>query len=287
MGHFHSGETEVQRRRDVQDDAERVGRIIASKIPRGLAPALTTQRLAIAASLDAYGRPWASLLTGPAGFITAVDEDLLRLAVPADLDATLATNLGAHPDLGLLVFDPRTRRRLRFNGRSQLAPEGLFLLVSQVYGNCQKYIQKRRVVAESPAAPGAMRRSETLEARQRALVASADTLFLATWHPEGGADASHRGGRPGYVDVLDERILEFPDYPGNNMFNSLGNIVGYPRAGLLFADFLTGDVLQLTGRAGLVGEAGGAVRIEVEEVRETPGGLPLRLELVEPSPANP
>jgi uncharacterized protein len=196
-------------------------------------------------------------------------------------------NLGAHPDLGILAFDPRTRRRLRFNGRGRLAPEGLFLQVHQVYGNCQKYIQKRRIVAESSAVPGPVRHSESLDTGQAALVARADTFFIATWHPEGGADASHRGGRPGFVKVLDERTLAFPDYPGNNMFNSLGNIAGHPRAGLLFAAFLTGDVIQLTGRARILGETELAVRIEVEEVRLTPGGTPLRLELTESFPGNP
>jgi uncharacterized protein len=129
MSHFHSGEVEIQRRLDTRDDAERVGQIIASEIPQQLAPILAIQRLAVAASLDAHRRPWASLLTGPAGFMVAIDEHLLRLAVSPHLDDTLVANLGAHPDLGILAFDPRTRRRLRFNGRGRLAPEGLFLQV--------------------------------------------------------------------------------------------------------------------------------------------------------------
>jgi predicted pyridoxine 5'-phosphate oxidase superfamily flavin-nucleotide-binding protein len=287
MSHYHAGEIEIQRRLDVQDDAERVAAIIAAEIPRNLAPALAAQRLAVATSIDSQRRPWGSLLTGPAGFLAAVDEHLLRVAVSSGPDDTLLNNLGVYPDLGILVFDPRTRRRLRFNGRGLLAPEGLFLLVNQVYGNCPKYIQKRRIVGESLAAPGAVHVSGSLNDAQRALIAAADTVFLATWHPEGGADASHRGGRPGFVTVLDARTLELPDYPGNNMLNSLGNIAGHPRAGLLVPDFVTGDVIQLTGRARLLEQAELRVRIDVEEVRETPGGNPLRLELVELSPANP
>jgi len=232
MGAFHAGEIEVQARLLAREDAERVGRIVASKIPSTVRALLRSQRMAVAASLDEQGRPWASLLTGPAGFIQAVDEHLLRLeAAPLPGDP-LAADLRACPELGLLVIDPRTRRRLRFNGRGLLSSEGLFLLTDEVYGNCPKYIQKRRLIGEAEQEPGEVRGSSSLGERTRDLVAGADTLFIATWHPGGRADASHRGGRPGFVQVLDDRTLQFPDYPGNNMFNTLGNLVGHPRAGL-------------------------------------------------------
>jgi len=287
MGPFHPGELEVQRRLDMRDQAERVGRGLASAIPKAFRGLLADQRMAVVASLDGDGRPWASLLSGPPGFIQAADDHLLRLATTPATGDPLIANLGARPELGLLVIDPRTRRRLRFNGRGLRDAEGLFLLVNQAYGNCPKYIQKRRLVSESEERPGPTRRSSSLDARTRALVGGADTFFIASWHPAGGADASHRGGRPGFVRVLDERTLEFPDYPGNNMFNTLGNLLGHPRAGLLFVDFERGDLLQVTGRARVQWAPETRVRLELEEVRETPGGSPLRFELVEPSPANP
>jgi predicted pyridoxine 5'-phosphate oxidase superfamily flavin-nucleotide-binding protein len=189
--------------------------------------------------------------------------------------------------MGLLVIDPRTRRRLRFNGRGLLSSDGLFLLAREVYGNCPKYIQKRRLVGEREGEAGEVRRSPALGGRTRALVAGADTFFIASWHPEGGADASHRGGRPGFVRVVNETTLEFPDYPGNNMFNTLGNLVGHPRAGLLFVDFERGDLVQLTGRAQVLWEPETTVRVTLEEVRETPVGSSLLFALVEPSPVNP
>jgi uncharacterized protein len=287
MGAFHAGEIEVQARAGVRDDAERVGRIIASEIPPAIRPFLRSQRMAVAASLDEQDRPWASLLTGPAGFIQAPDDHLLRLAATPAPGDPLAANLGARPELGLLVIDPRTRQRVRFNGRGLLSSDGLFLQTAEVYGNCQKYVQKRRLVGRSEDVPGDVRRTTSLDARTRALVTGADTFFIASWHPAGGADASHRGGRPGFVRVLDDRTLEFPDYPGNNMFNSLGNLLGHPRAGLLFVGFEHGDLLQLTGRARIAWEPETAVRVTIEEVRETSRGNPLRYELVEPSPANP
>jgi predicted pyridoxine 5'-phosphate oxidase superfamily flavin-nucleotide-binding protein len=284
---FHAGEIEVQMRLGVRADAERVGDTIGSEIPAAFRPMLRGQRMAVAASLDERGRPWASLLTGPGGFIQAIDDHLLRLAVVPPLDHPLTANLRARPELGLLAIDLRTRRRLRFNGRGLLSPDGVFLLVDEVYGNCPKYIQKRRLVGDGAASAVTVRRSTSLDERTRALVARADTFFIASAHPGGGADASHRGGRPGFVRVLDDTTLEFPDYPGNNMFNTLGNLLGHPRAGLLFVDFEKGDLVQLTGRARVLWEPATAVRVAIEEVRETPGASPLRFELVEPSPVNP
>jgi predicted pyridoxine 5'-phosphate oxidase superfamily flavin-nucleotide-binding protein len=284
---FHAGEKEVQARLLVRVAAERVGSIIAPAIPYAFRALLRTQRMAVAASVDEGGRPWASLLTGPAGFLEAVDDHLLRLAVTPPSGDPLAANLQARPELGLLVIDPRTRRRLRLNGRGLLSPDGVFLLADEVYGNCQKYVQRRRLLGASRERAGARRRTTALDARARASVAEADTFFIASWHPGGGADASHRGGRPGFVRVRDEKTLEFPDYPGNNMFNTLGNLRGYPRAGLLFVDFERGHLLQLTGRATILWRPETTVRFVVEELRETPRGNPLRFALVEPSPANP
>src|SRR5260370_982463 len=109
--------------------------------------------------------------------------------------------------------------------------------------------------------PGA---GEFLERRQMAVLGTVDTNgrlwasvvtgdpgFIATDKVDRGADVSHKGGNPGFVRVLDEHRIAFPDYNGNSMFNTLGNLTDNPHAGLLFIDFDTGRTLQLTGRASL------------------------------------
>jgi uncharacterized protein len=285
-GSFHPGELEMQRRAGVLDQARAVGRTIGASLPMGADRFLARQRFAVAASLDRSGRVWASLLTGPAGFIEAVDPQLLGLSARPSPGDPLIDNLSARPELGLLVLDPRTRQRMRFNGRGLQSQEGLFLLVEQAYGNCPKYIQLRSLErdAEDQAAKET-RVSAALDPRQRDVVARADTFFIASFHPGGGADASHRGGNPGFVRVLSPDSLAFDDYPGNNMFNTLGNLMAHPQAGLLFLDFETGHVLQLSGRARVGSDF--SVAFQVDEVRETPGASPLRFSLVAYSPANP
>lgn len=279
---FHEGEREIQRRAGVAAEAEAVGRIIASTLSPAVGRFLAGQRMAVAASLDARGQPWASLVTGPVGFLEAVDERLLRVRTEPPPDDVLTANLRARPELGLVVLDPRTRQRVRINGRGLLRPEGIFLLADEVYGNCPKYIQRRRLVGEADGRPAARPvRSPRLDARQRKILAAADTFFIASFHPRGGADASHRGGRPGFVRVEDGGHIAFPDYPGNNMFNTLGNLAGYPKVGLLFVDFATGDLLQVAGRASVPDGPERCVQVRVEKVRETRSGSPLRWELIE------
>jgi predicted pyridoxine 5'-phosphate oxidase superfamily flavin-nucleotide-binding protein len=241
----------------------------------------------VAASLDAGGRVWASLLTGPPGFLAPAGPQRLRIAAAPIAGDPLGENLGAggRPALGLVVLDPRTRQRMRVNGTGRLDDHGVEIDIRQVYGNCPKYIQLRESEADVPPAPSAPRVATSLDARQRGWIAAADTLFIASFHPEGGADASHRGGRPGFVRILAPDRLAFPDYPGNAMFNSLGNLVEYPRAGLLFVDFTSGDVLQLAGTARV--EEDRTVVFDIEEARETRAASPLRFRLLEYSPANP
>ena len=286
-GRFHAGETFVQRMAGLAEEAETVGRIVGDSLAPAVARFLRDQRLAVAASLDVAGRPWASVLSGPAGFLRALDHRRLSIgAIPPD-DDPLAANLRARRELGLLVLDPQTRRRMRLNGEASLTRDGVLLRTEEVYGNCPKYIQKRVLRGDVDDPRGRAEVGSRLEARHRDGIARADTLFLASFHPDSGADATHRGGRPGFVQVAGDRRIVVPDYPGNAMFNTLGNLHEYPRVGVLFVDFETGDTLQLTGRATLLFEPERRLAVEVDEVRETSRGHRLRWDLVEYSPANP
>jgi predicted pyridoxine 5'-phosphate oxidase superfamily flavin-nucleotide-binding protein len=267
------------------EEARRVAAIIAPGLPAGAEPFLARQRLAVAATLEPGGRVWASLLTGPPGFLAPVGEDLLRIGarwIPGD---PLLGNLAARPELGLLAIDPGRRQRMRLNGRGMVSPEGVFLLVDRAYANCTKYIQRRRLAGEAAGEVAATRIGGALTAAQQAWIASADTLFVASAHPEAGADASHRGGFPGFVRVVDAQRLVFEDYPGNAMFNTLGNLQVHPWLGLLFVDFAGGGVLQLSGRARVGADR--SVEMTIEEVRETPAAFPLRYDFVDYSPVNP
>ncbi|HYB42776.1 MAG TPA: pyridoxamine 5'-phosphate oxidase family protein, partial [Candidatus Methylomirabilis sp.] len=210
----------------------------------------------------------------------------------------LSQALSPDRPLGVLVLDPERRRRLRINGRVvEAGPDVIELRTQEVFGNCPKYIQARAPQADARHDRAAVaRRGHALTAEQQAAIARADTLFIASVHAGSGADASHRGGPPSFVEVLDERRIRIPDYSGNNMFQTLGNIAADARVGLLFLDFDTGTTLQLTGRARILWEraeyarmkgAERAVEVEIDEVVEVAGRGPLGWRFLGYSPFNP
>ncbi|MBF6217742.1 pyridoxamine 5'-phosphate oxidase family protein [Nocardia abscessus] len=294
MGPFHDGEVAVQRRMGQAEIAERVGRMIRPDIPSVAAGFLAEQRMVVLAAADAAGRLWASELVGRPGFVRAIDDRTIAVdARPAPADP-LHETLTHRTRIGMIALQPQRRRRMRVNGRSAPEGTGLRIVTDQVYSNCPKYISRRDVESYVPDTwSAAVRRGVELDADQQAAITAADTFFVATADGDGNADASHRGGNPGFLHVVSPTRLRWPDYRGNSMFMTLGNIEVNPRCGILIPDWATGATLQLTGTAELVWEpetfAAGAqcsLDFTVEEVVERPGGA-LRWGPAELSPVNP
>ncbi len=214
---------------------------------------------------DAEGWPLATMLTGRPGFVHAPDSTTLRIDPAPEPEDPATATLARGQEIGILGLDLTTRRRNRANGRiADLNATGFTVAVSQSFGNCAKYIQ-RRTTHEAPPAPVWTEAFAGLDAKARALIEGADTFFVASRSRAGieacgGLDISHRGGRPGFVRV-DGNALTIPDYPGNRYFNTFGNLLGEPRASLLFIDFESGHLLQLQGIATLDWSAGAATHV--------------------------
>ena len=251
---FHPGEIAVQTRAGVTADAAEVGEGILEHIPGGVRDFLAPRRMVVIASLDARGRVWASVVTGEPGFLSLLDNRTVRVGALAPEGDPLLENLRVEGDVALFIPDFVAPRRIRLNGRGQIEGGAIHVHAKQVYGNCRRYIQERLLVgtrAFSDALHVPVTRATKLSVEDRDQILRADTFFIATQHPEASADASHKGGNPGFVKVLDDQRLAFPDYNGNHMFNTLGNLAINPNAGLLFIDFDSGRTLQLTGRASI------------------------------------
>jgi predicted pyridoxine 5'-phosphate oxidase superfamily flavin-nucleotide-binding protein len=260
---------------------------IGSTVPDIAAEFLLQQPMVVVGAADETGRMWATVLAGEPGFLRAVNPITLTVDARPAPDDPLAGVLSGTTAVGMIAIEPANRRRMRINGLAHPTRKGLQVDLHQVIANCPKYIQKRDFTLLPPdeRAPRSVTTGTALTAGQQLAVSGADTFFVATASPQGDADASHRGGSTGFVQVLSPTHLRWPDYVGNAMFLTLGNLALNPAAGLVFPDWRTGTLLHVTGSAhtdwdadsaALVPGAQRLVDFHVSEVREVQGAVPLR-----------
>ena len=261
---LHDGEHELQARTGRSERMEMLSRkMIRSYMPEQHREFFSQRPFMVVGSVDHNGAPWASIIYGKPGFVTSPnDRRLVFNAAPIDGDP-LADNLKNSSPIGLLGIEPDTRRRNRMNGTSKRLEDGHFAVnVSQSFGNCPKYIQGRTPqFRRNPSVHITLesQRFKTLDNAAVAHITQSDTFFVASHNHRddetdtGGADVSHRGGRPGFVKV-DGDVLTIPDFVGNYVFNTFGNFMVNPRAGLIFVDYESGDHLMMTGHVELLWE---------------------------------
>ncbi len=297
---FHSGEIKLQRTLGVAERMERFGRrVIQDFMPDQHRTFFAQLPFVVAGTVDEADDAWATLIAGQPGFAQSPDPHLMAIAAtldPADPALAGQTQGGA---IGLLGIELDTRRRNRMNGTiAALEETGLSIAVQQSFGNCPQYIQTRswRTADPGPAAEPA-EYLDALDPAARAMIEAADTFFVASFVdlPSGQrqVDASHRGGKPGFVRIDTEGTLTIPDFAGNLHFNTLGNLLANPRAGLLFVDFTNGDMLHLTGETAVILESPdiaafqGAERLWTFTPRKLVrrrAALPLRFDFLDWSP---
>lgn len=301
---WHAGEVALQQRMGVAKRMEAFGRrVIGDFMPEQHRDFYRQLPFMLLGSVDAQGNPWASILEGPPGFTQSPEPRLLQVNCRPAVGDPAAANLADGAAVGLLGIELHSRRRNRINGHIQGASDaGFSVAVEQAFGNCPKYIQLR-TPHFSPAPqqqPQPQQRLSGLDDAARALISAADTCFVASYVDLQGdasrrsVDVSHRGGNPGFVRVEGD-CLSIPDFAGNRHFNTLGNLLLNPRAGLLFIDFNTGDVVQLSGRTEIVFDGPEVAafqaaerlwRLHVERLVRRPAALALRWDFQQFSPSS-
>jgi uncharacterized protein len=250
---FHTGELRMQQLTGETWAAEGNAPMIMPRIAKGAVPFLAQRSLAIL-SLEHQGKIWALSITGEPGFVSVSDPTTLRFdlqKIYGAIDPMILEAAAMGAAAGTLFIDLSTRMRYRMNGTlAQPSPQTIELQVREAYGNCPKYITRRAIDWDSKSDEHqAPQHGELLPEIQQKTLARADLFFLATGHPERGMDASHRGGNPGFITVEDNKTIHFPDYPGNSLYNSLGNLLVDNRIGLLVPDLERRRLLRITGTA--------------------------------------
>lgn len=285
---FHPGEQWLQAQTGARDKVEALGqRVIRNYMPEQHRRFYAGLNMLVIGSVAADGWPWSTVLCGEVGFVTATDELTLTVRqLPHALDR-VSGGLAVGQAVGILGIDLLSRRRNRLNGRIvDIDSSGFSVAVEQSFGNCPQYIQKREVGLASAGQVEHLSFS-SIDTGTAGFIQAADTFFVASYVSDAqtsanaGVDVSHRGGKPGFVHV-DGNVLTIPDFKGNRHFNTLGNFVLNPKAGLVFPDFEQGRLLQLVGSVELrdappleIEGAQRAWQVALEHGQWLEGALPL------------
>ncbi|KAK4241503.1 hypothetical protein C8A03DRAFT_30365 [Achaetomium macrosporum] len=325
---WHSGEQAIHSLLKVPTSGRR--NPTASGLPASYAHRVTVSPLLAVGTLDDQGRPWTSIWGGERGFARPVAQDILAMQslVNKAYDPVAQAFLGKAADgevvqpeggttMSALSIDLDTRDRVKLAGKmvvgsvvtrqdgGAIAEAQLAMLVQESLGNCPKYLNKKTIQAHIPS-PQLISSALPLPPEALALIEKADMFFLSSSNGQ-TMDTNHRGGPAGFVRVISNSpseeggnsegvVLVYPEYSGNRLYQTLGNLHTNPRIGIAIPDFETSDILYLTGETQLlVGPSAAAimphtnlaVKITVHSARFVKDGLPFRGTPGEPSPYNP
>ena len=300
----------------------------AAGLPPAYGHRVSVSPLVAIGTLDDQGRPWTSIWGGERGFARPIAQGVLGLQSLVDkaydpvvqaLYGGVAEGELVRPEVDKLMsalsIDLETRDRVKLAGRmmvgavagrpeSQVVGEAqLAMLVQESLGNCPKYLNKKTIRAHLPS-PRLVSSDLPLPPEALSLIEQADMFFLSSTNGQ-TMDTNHRGGPAGFIRVLsnspsenggDGVVLVYPEYSGNRLYQSLGNLHTNPSIGIAIPDYTTSDVLYLTGTTQLLAGASAAsvmphanlaVKITVHSARLVQNSLPFRGDPGEPSPYNP
>ncbi|PGH35575.1 hypothetical protein GX50_01556 [[Emmonsia] crescens] len=284
-------------------------------------------------TIDKQGQPWTTVWGGEAGLAGPVSQSIIgiRNFVDKSYDPVVETLYGGKSNgevikeegegrlMAGLSVDMENRKRVKLMGRmvagnlagleatdpdkkgnepTHAGQAQLVIKIEQSLGNCPKYINRKHITPVVPN-PKLISDSPQLSPGAIELLGEADTLFISTYH-EDSMDTNIRGGPPGFVRVVSNDIsgavLAYPEYSGNRLYQTLGNLQMTPLAGYAFPGFETGNVLYLTGKteilvgsdaAALLPRSNLAVKVTVTSAKYVENGLPFRGQPGQLSPYNP
>ena len=272
-------------------------------------------------TLDEHGRPWTSLWGGDSGFSSPLGGGIVgvRTAVDINNDPVVKSLLGGKGGDGEsfkaegegqvvsgLAIDLMARKRVKIAGRFIAgsfkavdsdedrpgtrgeADAQAVIRITESLGNCPKYLNKR-LITPAPLDPEPQDPSPILSEEALDLLKKADMFFMSSSQAGKTMDTNHRGGPSGFARVISNSKegaeIIWPEYSGNRLYQSLGNLMVTPQAGLTFPDYENGNVLYLTGKteilvgadaASILPRSNLAVKLIVSEARFVFKGLAFR-----------
>jgi len=303
---YHPGEIAAQNKAGTRGAAAELAAVMTSSLnfSSNHDEFLAAQNFSVLTSVDTVsGDVRVTPLFGKTGDLNAVSENEIVISRNCIPVGDILYNCPPTTPLSLLAIDLQQRRRLRINGMAKsLATDsdsGLLLEVQEFSPNCPKYINQRKIVFDkqgaAPINASAIREERThLTESDQAFVRAMDTLWIGSYAPGVGADTNHRGGQPGFIRVTSANTIEWPEYRGNGMFFTSGNLELNDKAGVTLIDFDSGSFIQMTGRAEVDWQHDGryegatrVIRYQIEHLVRTDQATTHRWQRLDYSPYNP
>jgi uncharacterized protein len=259
---FHRGELTAQARAGQMTEAAHLGPVVKPFLAEGGRALIVSARVAVATTIGADGAPELSLLaSGASTFGTLGSSGLTIPRSAVSPEDHLFDNLGRDRRIGLVYLDPSTRRRFRVNGEVvDYRCDPLEVSILEAFPNCKKYLVRQQLTTSAGIVRSVATWGPSVTRADATLLCQASLVFVGTANPQGQLDAATRSGDPGFIREITSGTFEIPDFPGNAMYQTIGNLLLEPRASI---GFIAGeDFVVLTGLS----------TTHWEDAAERPGG---------------
>ncbi|WP_072682655.1 pyridoxamine 5'-phosphate oxidase family protein [Arcobacter sp. LA11] len=247
---YHEGEYYIQEKMGVRKDSDSLSSMIRDTIPSVAANFLKTLNFSVLVISSNEKDLFSTVVYDINSFIEikSHNEILIKLNnhsyIPEDFFNIETLNIG------FIGLDFEQALRIRINGKAKLKDNQLFVTIEEIYSNCPKYIQRRVLKKQLERVEAQVTTNlNKIKDDINTIISNSDTFFLGSFHKIKGLDISHKGGKRGFVNVLSSKQLSFEDRPGNNLYNSLGNIHTNPYISMFFIDFKRNNTYHIKGKA--------------------------------------
>lgn len=252
---FHEGEYYIQEKMGVRNSSDSLSSIVKSTIPKIAKDFLENLNFSCITISTHNEDLHTFLVYGIDKFIKVINEreilvDLKNYSFIPDFLIDIRKI-----NIAFIGLDFERKMRVRINGNGEFKNDILIININEIYSNCPKYISKKILSKKLKISTNkSIEIIPEIDYNLKKLISNLDTFFIASSHKEKGLDVSYKGGKKGFLKVKSKTQLEFDDLPGNNFFNSIGNIYTNPYINILIIDFENSITYHLKAKAKIMGD---------------------------------
>jgi predicted pyridoxine 5'-phosphate oxidase superfamily flavin-nucleotide-binding protein len=247
---FHEGEDHIQEVMSVKQKANTLTSMIKDSIPKIAADFLRALKFCVITLNTKPDDLFSTVIYNHATFIEVLDYKKISIKINHKSHIPESFFNEEILNIGMIGLEHSSAKRIRINGKAKIIDNQIIIDINEIYSNCPKYI-KRRILEDNFKILDKETVNKKLELNQDliTMISNADEFYLASGHKEKGLDISYKGGEKGFVKVLSSKQLQFDDLPGNNLYNSLGNIYTNPYINMFFIDFENNNTYNILATA--------------------------------------